>query len=117
MEAVQVITGTSGTICIDITDGSMRLFRQGRAEPEEVLDGFGGSAFAEVGTPQIAVALKMAIFEEARREGTIDNFRGWRLPDPALLATFVDGVVSQQVADAVHSSAAQRGAWMTVADF
>ena len=115
MEATQVIAGTTGTIMINIADGSMRLFRQGSSEPEEVLDGFGGSAFAEVGTPQIAVALQMAVAEEGNED--VKAFRGWRLPDPALLATFQDGVVSQQVADAVHASAAQGGAWMAVEDF
>ena len=122
MEASQVIAGTTGTIVINVADCSMRLFRQGCGSnaPEEVLDGYGGSAFAEVGTPQIAVALRMALATTEQGNEDVTNkqgFRGWRLPDPALLATFQDGLVSQQVADAVHASAAQGGAWMAVDDF
>lgn len=100
---------------IDISDGSMRLLRRGREEVEEEVEGAGGSAFSEVGTPQIALAVQMSVCGAV--EGEIGRYKGWRLPSPELLATFYDGVVSQQVADAVHRSAEKGGEWMSIKDF
>mmetsp|Transcript_30060 Transcript_30060/g.71632 ORF Transcript_30060/g.71632 Transcript_30060/m.71632 type:complete len:372 (+) Transcript_30060:91-1206(+) len=111
-ENTQLIVGDTGTLQIDLNAGSMRLFRPGQAAPEEEVGPAGGSLFSDVGTPQIAVALQMACGRAA-----VSPYRGWRLPDPSLLATFRDGLVSQQIADAVHKSAERGGEWMTVSEF
>jgi len=103
-----LIVGHNGSITFDLLSSEMHFFQEGRSQPVEGVPA-AGSAFSGVGLPILGEAIQYKLIGR-----NPPPKRGMpQISDVAAdVATLADGLMIQQVHDAVRKSTAQGGQWV-----